>query len=294
MGMYDQLLGVTQQGLNNLGQTAQIGAAQPTMADVFMERFRQGGQDQMAREHAKAQATHYDAMNQNYKDQRLQGLVTLGQKYGGKGLRDRVVALGGTPEMVPDEGAEVAKQRIRQQLGERRNQIHADRVSVQNELDRARAAGVPEQIKLWQSQADALDAKADQIDALTAQYYGSEDGAPSLFQRHQQSKIFRNENPASTDPRNPQVLGASFRVQQQAMTNAKGQLTSGWLMKKPAERKAALVQEGVDDATATQLAGIPIPPFDHPAMKKVLDNLTQREAQRLSTRPGGDAVPEGE
>jgi len=43
MGMYDQLLSVTQQGLDRNNQIAMTSAQQPTMADVFMDRFRQGG-----------------------------------------------------------------------------------------------------------------------------------------------------------------------------------------------------------------------------------------------------------
>jgi len=68
MGMYDQLLGVTQQGLNNLGDTARVQASMPTMADVFMDRFRQGGQDRLA-----AEKTRHDmALNDVYKQSQMQ------------------------------------------------------------------------------------------------------------------------------------------------------------------------------------------------------------------------------
>ena len=68
MGLYDQLLGVTQQGLNNLGQTAQLRAQQPTFADVFMDRFRQAGQDQLARQ----KTLHDMALNDVYKQAQMQ------------------------------------------------------------------------------------------------------------------------------------------------------------------------------------------------------------------------------
>ena len=68
MGMYDQLLSVTQQGLDRNNQIAMASAQQPTMADVFMDRFRQGGQDRMA-----AQKMQSDmALNQAYKNAQMQ------------------------------------------------------------------------------------------------------------------------------------------------------------------------------------------------------------------------------
>lgn len=50
MGLYDQFLGLTQQGLDQGTQLAVQKSQMPTVADVFMDRFRQGGQDQMARQ----------------------------------------------------------------------------------------------------------------------------------------------------------------------------------------------------------------------------------------------------
>ena len=68
MGMYDQLLSLTQQGLDRNNQIAMTSAQQPTMADVFMDRFRQGGQDRMA-----AQKMQSDmAMNEAYKNVQMQ------------------------------------------------------------------------------------------------------------------------------------------------------------------------------------------------------------------------------
>jgi len=72
MGMYDQLLSVTQQGLDRNNQIAMASAQQPTMADVFMDRFRQGGQDRMA-----AQKMQSDmAMNEAYKNAQMQQMQT--------------------------------------------------------------------------------------------------------------------------------------------------------------------------------------------------------------------------
>lgn len=68
MGIYDQLLNVTQQGLDRNNQIAMTAAQQPTMADVFMDRFRQGGQDRMA-----AQKMQSDmALNEAYKNAQMQ------------------------------------------------------------------------------------------------------------------------------------------------------------------------------------------------------------------------------
>jgi len=70
VGMYDQLLSVTQQGLDRNNQIAMASAQQPTMADVFMDRFRQGGQDRMA-----AQKMQSDmAMNEAYKQQQQENM----------------------------------------------------------------------------------------------------------------------------------------------------------------------------------------------------------------------------
>jgi hypothetical protein len=72
MGMYDQLLSLTQQGLDRNNQIAMTSAQQPTMADVFMDRFRQGGQDRMA-----AQKMQSDmAMNEAYKNAQMQQMQT--------------------------------------------------------------------------------------------------------------------------------------------------------------------------------------------------------------------------
>ena len=68
MGMYDQLLSLTQQGLDRNNQIAMTSAQQPTMADVFMERFRQGGKDRL-----DAQKTQSDmAMMAAYKNAQIQ------------------------------------------------------------------------------------------------------------------------------------------------------------------------------------------------------------------------------
>ncbi len=68
MGMYDQLLQLNQHGLDQGLQIAQLRAQQPTMADVFMDRFRQGGQDRLA-----AQKMQSDmAMNEAYKNAQMQ------------------------------------------------------------------------------------------------------------------------------------------------------------------------------------------------------------------------------
>lgn len=50
MGIYDQFLGLTQHGLDTGTDIALKQASLPTMADVFMDRFRQAGADRMARQ----------------------------------------------------------------------------------------------------------------------------------------------------------------------------------------------------------------------------------------------------
>ena len=71
MGLYDQLLGVTQQGLDRNNQIAMTAAQQPTMADVFMDRFRQGGQDRLAQQKAAEEAKMHEATMKNMEAQRL-------------------------------------------------------------------------------------------------------------------------------------------------------------------------------------------------------------------------------
>ena len=67
MGLYDQLLNVTQQGLDRNNQITMTAAQQPTMADVFMDRFRQGGQDQLARQKAQAEMEYHNQLAENAK-----------------------------------------------------------------------------------------------------------------------------------------------------------------------------------------------------------------------------------
>ncbi len=81
MGMYDQLLSLTQQGLDRNNQIAMTSAQQPTMADVFMERFRQGGQDRLAKQKADEQAAMHGATVKNMEAQRLLQAGTLGAVY---------------------------------------------------------------------------------------------------------------------------------------------------------------------------------------------------------------------
>ena len=116
MGLYDQLLGVTQQGLNNIEQTAQLRAQQPTFADVFLDRFRQAGQDQLARQ----KTLHDMALNDVYKQAQIQQIQTTADwhkrqrdlelaKYisenktgdNGPDIEAFVVSQGGSPSMIP-------------------------------------------------------------------------------------------------------------------------------------------------------------------------------------------------
>lgn len=102
MGIYDQLLGVTQQGLNNLSQTAQVGASQPTMADVFMDRFRQGGQERLAQQKAAEQARMNEATMKNMEAQRLIQGAQMMSLYGNEQNAPMMKAVGakiGMPEV---------------------------------------------------------------------------------------------------------------------------------------------------------------------------------------------------
>lgn len=68
MGLYDQLLSNTQQGLTMGDQLAMQRANRPGLADVFMDRFRQGGQDRLAEQ----KTLHDMALNDVYKQSQMQ------------------------------------------------------------------------------------------------------------------------------------------------------------------------------------------------------------------------------
>ena len=116
MGLYDQLLGVTQQGLNNIEQTAQLRSQQPTFADVFMDRFRQAGQDQLQRQKMQSDM----ALNEAYKQAQMRQMEDTSNwhkrqrdlelaKYisenktgdNGPDIEAFVVSQGGSPSMIP-------------------------------------------------------------------------------------------------------------------------------------------------------------------------------------------------
>ena len=94
MGMYDQLLSVTQQGLDRNNQIAMASAQQPTMADVFMDRFRQGGQDRLAQQKAAEQTRMNEATMRNMEAQRLIQGAQMMALYGNEGNAPMMQAVG--------------------------------------------------------------------------------------------------------------------------------------------------------------------------------------------------------
>lgn len=116
MGIYDQFLQLTQHGLDQGTQMAQQRAAMPSMADVFMDRFRQGGQDRMAQQKmasdlalnqaykgAQMQQMHDNAMNQSrQRDIELQKYVSENLVGDNRPeILATVLAHGGSEAMVP-------------------------------------------------------------------------------------------------------------------------------------------------------------------------------------------------
>ena len=130
MGLYDQLLGLNQQGLDQGTQIAMQRAAQPTMADVFMDRFRAGGQDQLARQKAEEQSRMHDATVKNMETQRLLQAGTLGSVYATPdnadflksvmskipGLEDASLNFQGSNERKIVSSEQMQAERLRQQM----------------------------------------------------------------------------------------------------------------------------------------------------------------------------------
>ena len=132
MGLYDQLLGVTQQGLNNIEQTAQLRAQQPTFADVFMDRFRQVGQDRLAKQKADEQAAMQQATIENMKAQRLLQAGTLGAIYATPDNANFLKSvIGGIPGM---ENASVNFQGSNERKIVSAEQMQAERLRQQAEI----------------------------------------------------------------------------------------------------------------------------------------------------------------
>ena len=107
MGMYDQLLSVTQQGLDRNNQIAMTSAQQPTMADVFMDRFRQGGQDRLAQQKAAEQTRMNEATMRNMEAQRLIQGAQMMALYGNDGNAPMMQAVGdkiGMPQVPTAPG----------------------------------------------------------------------------------------------------------------------------------------------------------------------------------------------
>ena len=107
MGMYDQLLSVTQQGLDRNNQIAMTSAQQPTMADVFMDRFRQGGQDRLAQQKAAEQTRMNEATMRNMEAQRLIQGAQMMALYGNEGNAPMMQAVGdkiGMPQVPTAPG----------------------------------------------------------------------------------------------------------------------------------------------------------------------------------------------
>ena len=107
MGMYDQLLGLTQQGLDRSNQIAMTSAQQPTMADVFMDRFRKGGQDRLAQQKAAEEAKMHEATMKNMEAQRLIQGAQMMALYGNEGNAPMMQAVGdkiGMPQVPTAPG----------------------------------------------------------------------------------------------------------------------------------------------------------------------------------------------
>ena len=107
MGMYDQLLQLNQHGLDQGLQIAQLRAQQPTMADVFMDRFRQGGQDRLAQQKAAEQTRMNEATMKNMEAQRLIQGAQMMALYGNEGNAPMMQAVGdkiGMPQVPTAPG----------------------------------------------------------------------------------------------------------------------------------------------------------------------------------------------
>jgi len=107
MGLYDQFIGLTQQGLDQGTQLAVQKSQMPTVADVFMDRFRQGGQDQLARQKAEEQARMHEATMKNMEAQRLIQGAQMMSLYGTPENQPVMAAVGekiGIPQIPGFEG----------------------------------------------------------------------------------------------------------------------------------------------------------------------------------------------
>ena len=107
MGMYDQLLQLNQHGLDQGLQIAQLRAQQPTMADVFMDRFRQGGQDRLAQQKAAEQTRMNEATMRNMEAQRLIQGAQMMSIYGNEANAPMMQAVGdkiGMPQVPTAPG----------------------------------------------------------------------------------------------------------------------------------------------------------------------------------------------
>ena len=136
MGMYDQLLQLNQHGLDQGLQIAQLRAQQPTMADVFMDRFRQGGQDRLAQQKTAQEAKMHEATIENMKAQRLLQAGTLGAVYATPDNANFLKSvIGGIPGM---EDASVNFQGSKERQIVSAEQMQAERLRQKAEADRAK------------------------------------------------------------------------------------------------------------------------------------------------------------
>jgi len=136
MGLYDQFLQINQQGLDTGNQIAMQRAQQPTMADVFMQRFRQGGQDMLAQQKAAEEARMHEASMKNMEAQRVLQAGTLGALYT---TPDNAGFMGQVMNRIPGmEGADPNFQGAKERQIISAEQMQAERLRQQADLARSK------------------------------------------------------------------------------------------------------------------------------------------------------------
>ena len=159
MGIYDQFLALTQQGLNNNLQVQQQALQRPTMAEAFLDRYRQGGLDLMNKQKTASEMGYQNQMAQNAAFGRQVQAATGASAYATPGSMDTWNLLLQSQGMAPisDTGfkqyaidtraatmADATDQK--REAAAQRNKMTQDRIAEN-------ARKLDAQIGLWNSQA---------------------------------------------------------------------------------------------------------------------------------------------
>jgi len=290
MSIYDSLLANQQQGLQTQNQDQMTLAQMPTFADKFLAGLRSGQQMGMQQQMHGAQMQHMGAMNQNYKDQRINQEMAAAGKYAtpenAAQFSQRIQDLGGPQIDFSAGGSESQKRDIQTRIAAQKNEIASQLAGLKKALNEAQVKKLDAQVPLIQAQIDNLQSKSDFLDNKNDVLFS---GDNPMYGSLIQSQINRNNQPPTgANPSGAPVINATAKLNAQALDRATKQIN--WVARTTGEKMQILKNGGASDADALKGAASVMPPVGNPAYDNVVQQGVNHYRSVLSAAPPDGTV----